>query len=195
MRALLKEIEGFEVVADAMNGQQMIEQALLHKPDVILSDIQMPVKDGVEATKEICKKLSDVKVIALTMLNETLYIKKMLEAGAYGYVLKTIDKDELITVIRKVAAGEKHVSPEVMAQLVNNFSDKTTSTNPLGILTKREKEILALIAQGLTDKEIAEKVFLSPLTITTHRKNILSKLGLKNKVELTRFAMENNLIS
>jgi DNA-binding NarL/FixJ family response regulator len=149
----------------------------------------------VEATKEICKKLSDVKVIALTMLNETLYIKKMLEAGAYGYVLKTIDKDELITVIRKVAAGEKHVSPEVMAQLVNNFSDKTTSTNPLGILTKREKEILALIAQGLTDKEIAEKVFLSPLTITTHRKNILSKLGLKNKVELTRFAMENNLIS
>lgn len=191
MKAMLKEISGLEVIADAENGAQLIEQAGLHKPDVILTDIQMPVKDGIEATKEIHKLFPQIKIIALTMLNESMFIKKMLEAGASGYVLKTIDKEELINVIRKVAVGEKHFSAEVTAQLMNNFSQKS----PLDILTKREKEILGLIAQGLTDKEIAEKVFLSPLTVTTHRKNILSKLGLKNKVELTRFALENKLIS
>jgi len=195
MKALLKDVEGFEVVGDAMNGQQMIEQVSLLKPEVVLSDIQMPVMDGIEATREIHKRFPEIKIVALTMLNESMFIKKMLEAGAAGYVLKTIDKDELISVIRKVAGGEKHFSAEVTAQLMNNFSDTTNSQNPLSALTKREKEILALIAQGLTDKEIAEKVFLSPLTITTHRKNILSKLGLKNKVELTRFAMEHKLIS
>ncbi len=191
MRAMLKEINGLEVIADAENGNQLIEQAALHKPDIILTDIQMPHKDGIEATKEIHKLYPEIKIIALTMLNESMFIKKMLEAGASGYVLKTIDKEELINVVRKVAGGEKHFSAEVTAQLMNNFSQK----GPLDVLTKREKEILSLIAQGLTDKEIAEKVFLSPLTATTHRKNILSKLGLKNKVELTRFALENKLIS
>jgi DNA-binding NarL/FixJ family response regulator len=191
MKAMLKEVSGFEVIADAENGIQLIEQAAIHKPDVILTDIQMPLKDGIEATKEIHKLFPGIKIIALTMLNESMFIKKMLEAGAAGYVLKTIDKEELIRVIYKVAAGEKHFSDEVTAQLMNNFSQKS----PLDILTKREREILSLIAQGLTDKEIAEKVFLSPLTATTHRKNILSKLGLKNKVELTRFALENKLIS
>jgi DNA-binding NarL/FixJ family response regulator len=190
MKAMLKEISGFEVIADAENGIQMVEQACKHKPDVILTDIQMPDKDGIEATKEIHKLLPEIKIVALTMLNESMFIKKMLEAGASGYVLKTIDKEELILVIRKVAAGEKHFSAEVTAQLMNNFSQKSQ----LDVLTKREKEILGLIAQGLTDKEIAEKVFLSPLTAITHRKNILSKLGLKNKVELTRFALDNKLI-
>ncbi|MBC7864232.1 MAG: response regulator transcription factor, partial [Bacteroidia bacterium] len=149
-----------------------------------------------DATKEIHKNFPEIKIIALTMMNESIYIKKMLEAGASGYILKTVDKEELIRVINKVAAGEKYFSAEVTAQLMNNFSDRSSSqNNPVDILTKREKEILILIAQGLTDKEIAEKVFLSPQTIITHRKNILSKLSLKNKVELTRFAFDNKLIS
>jgi two-component system, NarL family, nitrate/nitrite response regulator NarL len=193
MRALLREIPALEVVGDAENGEQLIGQVAIHKPDVVLSDIQMPVMDGIEATREIHKKFPEVKVIALTMLNESMFIRRMLEAGASGYVIKTIDKDELIKAIHAVAAGEKYFSAAVTAQLMNNFSAKPQS-NPIDILTKREKEILTLISLGLTDKEIAEKVFLSPLTITTHRKNILSKLGLKNKVELTRFAMENNLL-
>jgi len=192
MIALLKQVPGMEVVADAENGQQMTEQCAIHQPDVVLSDIQMPVMDGIEATAQIHKRFPKIKIVALTMLNESMFIKQMLEAGAAGYVLKTIDKEELINVIKKVAAGEKHFSAEVTAQLLNNFSAKSSS--PLDNLTKREKEILALIAQGLTDKEIADKVFLSPLTIITHRKNILGKLGLKNKVELTRFAIDNKLI-
>ncbi|MCW3084139.1 MAG: response regulator containing a CheY-like receiver domain and an DNA-binding domain [Bacteroidetes bacterium] len=194
MKGLLSSVAGIEVIAEALNGNELVEKVRALKPDVVLTDIQMPVKDGIEATKEIHKQFPDIKVVALTMLNESLYIKKMLEAGASGYVLKTIDKEELIAVIKKVAAGEKHFSAEVTSQLLNNYSGKTSPPQTLAdTLTKREKEILVYIAHGLTDKEIAEKVYLSPLTIITHRKNILSKLGLKNKAELTRFAMENNL--
>jgi two-component system, NarL family, nitrate/nitrite response regulator NarL len=191
MIALLKEFPEMKVIAEAENGQQLVELVEKHQPDLVLTDIQMPVKDGIEATKEIRKRFPEMKIIALSMMNESIYIKKMLEAGASGYILKTVNKEELISSIRKVATGEKYFSQEVTAQLMNNFSEKSSQSNPADVLTKREKEILTLIAQGLTDKEIAEKVFLSPLTITTHRKNILSKLGLKNKVELTRFAMEN----
>lgn len=194
MIALLKEFPEMKVIAEAENGVQLVELVEKHQPDLVLTDIQMPLKDGIEATREIHKRFPEMKIIALSMMNESIYIKKMLEAGASGYILKTVNKEELISSIRKVAAGEKYFSQEVTAQLMNNFSEKSSQSNPADVLTKREKEILALIAQGLTDKEIAEKVFLSPLTITTHRKNILSKLGLKNKVELTRFAMENKFI-
>ncbi|MDO8998367.1 MAG: response regulator transcription factor [Bacteroidota bacterium] len=194
LTAMLNQIEGMEVIGSANNGQQMVDKVKELDPNIVLSDIQMPVMDGIEATTKIHKIKPEVKIIALTMLNETLFIKKMLHAGAYGYIIKTIDKQELIHVIQKVASGKKHFSDEVITQLMDNFSDNRTTTNLFSSLTKREKEILVLIAKGLTDKEIAENVFLSPLTVTTHRKNILSKLGLKNKVELTRFAMDNNLI-
>jgi DNA-binding NarL/FixJ family response regulator len=195
IKALLKKAVDFEIVAEAENGEDLIKQVEFHKPDVVLTDIQMPVKDGIEATKEICKRFPKIKVIALTTFSESIYIKKMLVAGASGYILKTTDKEGLITAIKKVATGGKYFSEEAVNQLMNNFSNTTTSSNPVDTLTKREKEILTLIAQGLTDKQIADIVFLSSLTIISHRKNILSKLGLKNKVEITRFAMENNLIS
>lgn len=193
MTALLQSVNGIKVIGDAENGELLVEKAGSLKPDVILMDVQMPVKDGIQATKEIHQHFPDIKIIALTMHNESGVIKKMLEVGAAGYVLKTIDKAELIEVIKKVASGQKHFSAEVTSRLMNDFSVKQ-APSPLDTLTKREKEILSLIAQGLTDKEIAEKVFLSPLTIITHRKNILSKLGLKNKVEITRFAFDHKLI-
>lgn len=189
IRALLRDVSGMEIVGDALNGEELIAQVRAHQPDVVLTDIQMPVKDGIQAAKEIHGEFPLVKIIALTMLNESMFIRRMLEAGVSGYVTKNVDKDELVRVIHKVAQGEKHFSEEVTAQLMNNFSAPAAS--PADVLTKREKEILKLIAQGLTDKEIAEKVFLSALTVISHRKNILSKLGLKNKVEITRFAMEN----
>jgi DNA-binding NarL/FixJ family response regulator len=184
---------GIEVVGDAENGLQLLEQIEAHRPDVVLTDIQMPVMDGITAAIEIQKKFSFTRVIALTMLLESAYIKKMLGAGAYGYLNKTINKDELVTAIKKVASGEKYFSEDVSRQLMNNYTEKPKN-NLLDSLTKREKEILVLIAKGLTDKEIAESVFLSPLTVITHRKNILSKLGLKNKVELARFAIDNRLL-
>lgn len=194
MKALLKEVEGVQVIADAENGEQLLAKIETLRPDVLLTDIQMPVMDGIGLTTQMQKRFPQVKVIALTMLNESMFIRKMLEAGASGYLIKTVDKEELIKAIRTVAGGEKYFSQEVANQLMNNFAG-AEENNPLSVLTKREKEVLIHIAEGLTDKEIAEKVFLSPLTITTHRKNILSKLGLKNKVELARFAIAHKLIS
>lgn len=195
MSSLLREFSEIEVVGDAENGVEAVERAIEKKPDVILMDMQMPVKNGFEATVEIRRVLPETKVIALTMANESMYIRKMLEAGAHGYVLKAIDKNELINVIRKVHSGEKHFGEEVTSQLINGFNQKPrTAASLLDSLTKREREILILIARGHTDKEIAETVFLSPLTVITHRKNMLTKLALKNKVELARFAFENNLV-
>lgn len=196
IKSLLKDVEEIEVVDGAISADEALEKSKSLNPDVILMDIQMPNKNGIEASKEILKVCPGIKIIGLTSANESIYIKKMLEAGASGYVLKNIDKEELILVIKKVFAGEKHLDPVVASQLINNYTEKSsTSTSLLDSLTKREKEILIWIAQGLTDKEIADKVFLSSLTVITHRKNILSKLNLKNKAELTRFAMENGLLS
>lgn len=192
IRAMLRDVSEFEIVGDALNGEELVSQVNSLLPDVVLTDIQMPVMDGIQATKLIRENHPDIKILALTMLNESMFIRRMLEAGVSGYVIKTVDKDELIRIIHKIARGEKHFSEDVTSQLMNGFGSAATA-NPLDVLTKREKEILALIAKGLTDKEIAEKVFLSSLTIITHRKNILSKLGLKNKVEIARFAMENGL--
>jgi DNA-binding NarL/FixJ family response regulator len=195
MQALLGTVDGFEVAGTANNADDAISKAILLNPDVVLMDIQMPGKNGIEATAEIRKKNQQLKIIALSSANESLYIKKMLEAGANGYVLKNLDKEELVRVIRKVHAGEKHLDSNVANQLVENFNSRPSQTTALvDTLTKREKEILALIALGLTDKEIAKKIFLSFLTVISHRKNILSKLGLKNKVEIARFAIENKLI-
>ncbi len=196
MKALLRDIEEIEVIDGAMNADDAVAKSLQLKPDVVLMDIQMPHKNGIEATREILKSNPAIKIIALTSANESIYIKKMLEAGAYGYVFKNIDKEELISAIQKVYKGEKYLGKDVTSQLINNFDSKITASDSLiDKLTNREKEILTLIAQGLTDKEIADKVFLSPQTVITHRKNILSKLALKNKVELTRFAIDNNLTS
>lgn len=193
--ALLKDVDGIEVVGGATNADEAISKSIGLIPDVILMDIQMPVKNGMEATREILQQNPNIKIIGLTSANESIYIKKMLEAGASGYILKNIDKDELVKVIRKVYEGAKHLDEAVTNQLIYNFNVKQDSPVTLiDSLTKREKEILIFIAQGLTDKEIAEKIFLSSLTVITHRKNILSKLNLKNKVELTRFAMDSGLI-
>lgn len=195
MKALLLQVEGIEVVGGACTADEAIAQTIALKPEVVLMDIQMPHKDGITATREILKTLPEIKIIALTSANESIYIKKMLEAGASGYVLKNIDKNELVAVIQKVYAGKKHLDPAVSSQLINDYSGRSASpASLLSKLTKREKEVLVLIAQGLTDKEIADKIFLSALTVITHRKNLLSKLGLKNKVELTRFAIEHQLM-
>lgn len=191
LKSLLRDVEDLETAGDAVNGEELVEKALLLKPDVIITDIQMPLKDGIQACSEIHRQQPETKIIALTMLNEGTYIKKMLEAGASGYLLKTGGIDELLLAVRKVAAGEKFLGAGITEQLINDISK--TSDNTVR-LTKRECEILRYIAEGLTDKEIADKVFLSHLTVISHRKNLLSKLGLKNKVELTRYAIENKLL-
>src|ERR1051325_2951890 len=165
IQALLKDEKNMEVIGEASNGNQALTNSVLLKPDVILMDIQMPGMDGIAATKAILEKLPDVKVIALTMLDEGASIRKMLEAGVSGYVLKTVSRAELVNAINKVAAGEKYLPREVSARLDNELTSRTIVSSPVDTLSKREREILKLIARGLTDKEIAEQVHLSPLTV------------------------------
>ena len=121
MKALLKEAGDMEVVGQALNGKELLEQSALLQPDVVLTDLQMPGMDGIEATRELQKRFPRIRVMALTMMNESLYIRKMLDAGAAGYILKTTDKEELIAGIRKVAGGEKYFNAEVTSRLLNNF--------------------------------------------------------------------------
>ena len=192
MTALFDGVADMEVVGVAVSASEAMSLLEKIKPDILLTDIQMPNKNGIELTTEVVSRFQNIKVVALSMLDEKSYVRKMREAGASGYLLKTMGADELLTALRKIHQGEKYF-PELEFNQDLETIRKNEALDALDQLTKRELEILKLIAAGLTDKEIAERVFVSPFTVISHRKNLLSKLGLKNKVELARFAIENFL--
>jgi two-component system, NarL family, nitrate/nitrite response regulator NarL len=197
IKALLKSVKEIQVIAEANNGNQILEQLSQLNIDVLLTDVQMPEMNGIEVTQAIAEKFPKVKVIALTMFNESGYVSRMLRAGASGYILKNADKKELINAIQQVAKGENYYSPEITLRLIDKMKgkkQKSISVVHLDELSEREKEILKLIAQEYTNIEIAKKIFLSPLTVNTHRKNLIRKLGIKNTAGLVRYAVENGLL-
>ena len=155
----------------------------------------MPKLNGIKATKIILDKKPDIKIIALTMHDDTNYISEMVKAGAKGYLLKNTEFDELIFAIKKVYAGEMFFSMQVTSIMTSSVTDKKEdSLIALNQLTKRERQILKLIAEEYTNKEIAEKLFLSSRTVDTHRRNLLIKVGAKNTAGLVKFALKYNLI-
>lgn len=198
---MLSEVPELELAGDAENGRALLDLLTLKKVDVILMDINMPVMSGVETTKKIKELYPEIKILALTMFDDTLHINEMINAGASGYLLKNAGKEELVTAIKKVYAGEKYVSNEVSVKLIermfNKEQEKTStvaSNTRKSELTKREIEIIKLIAQEMTNAEIAAKLNNSPMTIITHRKNLLRKLGVKNTAGLIKYAMQNGLV-
>jgi len=158
--------------------------------DVILMDINLPDKSGIELCAEIKKKKPGIKVLALSTLNQPSYIHKMMESGASGYILKNSDKEELLDAIINVFAGKIHLCLEALEVVKNSHNNE--SSRP--VLTRREQEILALIADGLTNPEMAEKLFVSPWTVDSHRKSIMTKLNTKNTALLIKYAIENGLL-
>jgi DNA-binding NarL/FixJ family response regulator len=203
VKALLQDAQEINLLGSAENGQVLLDMLAQNPADVILMDINMPILSGVETTKVIKEKYPNTKVLALTMFDDTLHINEMISAGASGYLLKNAGKDELVSAIKKVYGGEKYVSNEVSVKLIermfNNQQDKATvsTANPnvrKSELTKREIEIIKLIAQEMTNAEIAAKLNNSPMTIITHRKNLLRKLGVKNTAGLIKYAIQNGLI-
>ena len=197
LRALINGIPGFEVVAEASNGEQVLDVVKKQKTDVVLMDINMPVLDGIETTKKLSSDFPEVKVLALTMHNEKGMITKMLESGAKGYVLKNTSKEELVEAIKKIAAGDNYFSSEITLTLLENNPGNTASSkqaDPKIELTAREKEIINLIAQGFSSREIGEKLFISPRTADKHRTNLIEKLQVKNIADLVYYAMKNGLI-
>ena len=187
-------------VDEAENGSEAIAMAKQFSYDVIIMDINMPDVNGIEATEEIIKNNKDAKILALSMHDEEYYIVKMIQAGAKGYILKSIGSEELLQAIIKVSHGEKYYSSEAALKLMGNYHDDIVERKPRkresykGILSKRELEVLKLIANEYTNDQIAKKLFISKRTVDSHRQNMLGKTQAKNTAGLLRYAVKNNLI-
>ncbi len=175
----------------AMNASSCLGFFVNNTADVVLMDISMPNMDGVELCALMKEKYPGIMILGLSTFNQGLYIKKMMENGASGYILKNSSKEELIKAIHAVHEGHIYFSGEV-GMALQEYQKLTAKELP--VITAREKEILELIAEGYTNPQIAEKIFLSPFTVDSHRKNILAKLGVKNTASLIRLAVEKKLI-
>lgn len=205
IKAMMDEESEIKIVGQANSGEEAVKQALELPVDVILMDIKMPGMNGIQATEEILAKKPDVKIIALTMFDDDDYITSMLQAGARGYVLKNTGKKELLSAIEKVAEGETYFSGEVTSAIMKRYMNKggtieqaagkktTTATAPIE-LTTREIEILRHIAYEMTNQEIADKLFISPRTVHSHRRNLMQKIGVKNTAGLVRYAIQYGLL-
>ncbi len=199
-RSLLAGEEEFEVVGEAANGEEAVELVTRLHPDVTLMDIRMPVLDGIAATRQLVEAGVDTKVLVLTTFDLDEYVFEALRAGASGFLLKDAPAEELAAAIRVVAAGESLLAPGVTRRVIDAFvrrpAPPTARDEPrLELLTPREIEVLGLLARGLSNLDIAEKLFVSEGTTKTHVSNVLSKLGLRDRVQAVIFAYENAVVT
>ncbi len=197
LRMLLEAQPGLAIVGEAETGSQALAKCQELQPDVVLMDIAMPDMNGIEATRLIKQKCPTVAVLALTMHESDQYFFEMLNAGASGYVPKRAAPDDLVTAIQTVHRGEVFLYPSLAKMLVRDYLQRVeTGKEPVVYdeLTPREREVLTLIAEGLSNPEIADKLVISVKTVGRHRENIMRKLNLHNRVELVRYAIEKGLI-
>lgn len=183
---LLKEEETIEIVGTANDGKKLLNIVRLKEPKVVITDIRMPILDGIEVTKIIKKEFPHIKILAFTMFDQIDAIEQMIAAGASGYLLKNSSLRDIIDAIETLIAGKTYFD----ANIDTNALNFETETIKKGLLTKRQIQILELIAQGKTSREIAEILFIGTHTVDTHRKNMVRILGLKGKGELLRYAIE-----
>jgi len=197
LRSLIEKEPEMEVVAEAENGRKAARLAEKLAPDVIIMDVSMPDMNGIEATRTITSATPDVKLIALSMHSDRRFVLGMLEAGAAGYLLKDCAFEELAGAIRQVARGNSYLSPKIADVVVKGYLNKGTQFAPEEVspLTSREREILQLIAEGLSTKEIASHVCLSIKTVETHRRNIMEKLNIRSIAELTKYSIREGLVT
>ncbi len=197
IRLLLESQPDMEVVGEARDGRDGLAQAQKLKPDVILMDITMPDMEGVEATQAIMKSCPQVRILALTMHEEAAYFFQMLQAGASGYVVKGADPTELLSAIRAVRKNGVYLYPSLARKLLDDYLERVGTgeeRDSYARLTTRETEVLKLIGEGYTAREIAKTLFLSQNTVERHRSNIMDKLGMHRKSQLIRFAMSKGLV-
>jgi DNA-binding NarL/FixJ family response regulator len=197
--ALLDAREDIEVVGQAEDGQRAIELARELHPDIVLMDVRMPGLDGLEATRRIAADpgLAEVRVVMLTTFELDEYLFEALRVGASGFLLKDIDPTDLVAAIRIVAAGDSLISPSMTRRLIEEFAARSKnprSTADLDRLTDREREVLAEVAAGLTNEQIAQRLFISPATARTHIGRMISKLGVRDRTQLVVLAYETGLV-
>jgi len=192
IRRLLSLDKTIKLMDEANNGKDALELILYHKPDIALLDIMMPLMSGVEVTKEIKSRQAETFVVMLTAFEDASHLEQALSAGADGYLTKDIPSKELISALHTVMLGERVFSKSIVLLAQNKFMTRGSQTEPHIKITKREQEILNMIATGKTSVEIADKLFLSVRTVESHRYNIMQKLGIKNTAGLIRFAVLNS---
>lgn len=190
---ILSKEPDLEIVGEATNGREAVELAERLQPDVAVLDVSMPELNGIEATRRIGVVSERTRVLALSMHRDAVYVRETLRAGARGYIVKDADDDAFLVAVRAVARGDGYVSPSVADAVLSDYRKHVT--NPADLLTSREREILQMIAEGKTNKEIANTLSLSVYTVEAHRGKLMEKLNLHNTGDVVRFALRNGLIS
>ena len=196
LKLLLSTQDFVHHIYEASNGREFIESLSLVDCDVVLMDIEMPEMNGIEATREALRLHPDLKIIVLSMYGDEQYYYKMIDAGAKGFMLKNTGIENVITAIKKVAAGENFFSEELLFSILNNMRDsnKTETESPDSEISEREMEILYHVCKGKSNQEIADELFISKRTVDKHRANLLSKTGCRNTAALVMYAIKNKII-
>jgi NarL family two-component system response regulator LiaR len=195
IRALLEHEEGIEVIAEADNGEEAIRMALKLRPDVILLDLMMPLKTGIEAIEEIKQVNEDARILVLTSFADDDKVFAAIKAGAMGYLLKQTTPNELFQAVRDVYLGESSLHPTIARKLIRELNRPTTLPPVDEPLTDREVEVLIFLARGLANQDIADRLVISERTVRTHVSNILSKLHLANRTQAALYALKEGLTS
>jgi DNA-binding NarL/FixJ family response regulator len=191
-RMLLSAQADLEIVGEAGNGREAVELAASLRPDVVVMDVTMPELNGIEATRRLTAENPHIRVVALSMHKDSVYVREILRAGARGYLLKDSVADDLVAAVRAVAGGEGYLSPAISNAVLDDYRKHVT--NPIDLLSSREREVLQMLAEGKTNKEIAVTLNLSVYTVDAHRGRIMEKLNVHSINELVRFALRNGLI-
>lgn len=196
LRMIFAAEDDFTIAGEAVDGHQAVDLAHSLRPDVILMDIRMPGLDGIEATKRITRSLADVRVVMLTTFDRSQLVYDSLVAGASGFLLKDALGEHLVSGVRAVARGEELLAPSITRRLIEEFTRAGRQGQPTGYdrLTERESEVLTLVAQGLSNGEIATQLFVSVQTVKTHVARMLAKLGLRDRVQAVVLAYEHGLV-
>jgi DNA-binding NarL/FixJ family response regulator len=192
---ILRASEEVEVVGEAADGIEAVEQALKLKPDVVVLDVSMPHLNGIEAARRIHEALQGARILVLTMHEDEEYVLQMVRAGASGYLLKETAASELLAAIRELKRGKTHFGAHAARALAEAYQrDEPIPDDPYGRLTNREREIFQLVVEGKTNREIAEQLFISAKTVDNHRTRLMEKLGLHSTAELVRYAAKHKLL-
>jgi DNA-binding NarL/FixJ family response regulator len=195
LKMVVNRLKYAQVVGEASNGKEFIELQKEKKADLVLLDLQMPIMNGIEASALAIKEFPELKIVILTMFDDEEYIDKMMDIGVHGFLLKNITKELLDQALQSISAGNTYYSPELWSYFGKKFSEQKKDKKTDLQFTKREKEILQLICDGLSNKEISEELFISERTVIGHKSNLLSKTNCKSTISLLSFAIKNKLVT